>query len=65
MYDATGVIPEELMYIERRKDVRQWLISFPVPGHVKRELLLSWARTVFVKLSEREIVEVMNSGTQP
>lgn len=58
----TGIIPEELMYKERRKEVRAWLIAQPLPGYTKRNLLFAWARTVYVKLGHKEIAEVEASG---
>lgn len=58
----TGIIPEDLMYREKRKDVRAWLISQPFPAHMKRDLLFAWARTVVVRLSQSEIAEVEKSG---
>jgi hypothetical protein len=58
----TGIIPEELMYKEKRKEVRAWLIRQPLPGHMKRDLLFAWARTVYVKLGHREVSEVEASG---
>jgi hypothetical protein len=60
----TGIIPEELMYKEKRKQVRAWLIQQPLPGHIKRDLLFAWARTVYVRLGAREIAEVEASGLQ-
>lgn len=61
----TGIIPENLMYPEMRKQVRAWLIQQPLPGHIKRDLLFAWARTVYVRLSAREVAEVEASGHQP
>jgi len=60
----TGIIPEELMYKEKRKQVRAWLIAQPLPGHIKRDLLFGWARTVYVRLSANEVTEVESSGLQ-
>lgn len=61
----TGIIPEDLMYPAKRKDVRLWLIQQPWPANVKRDLLFAWARTVFVRLSAREVNEVEASGVEP
>lgn len=58
----TGIIPEELMYKEKRKEVRAWLIQQPLPGHMKRDLLFAWARTVYVRLGHNEVAEVEASG---
>jgi hypothetical protein len=58
----TGIIPEYLMFREKRKDVRAWLISQPFPAHMKRDLLFAWARTVVIRLSASEVSEVENSG---
>ncbi len=52
------------MYPEMRKQVRAWLIAQPLPGNMKRDLLFAWARTVYVRLSAKEVTEVENSGHQ-
>ena len=58
----TGIIPEDLMFKEMRKEVRAWLIAQPLPSHMKRDLLFAWARTVYVRLGAREVAEVEASG---
>jgi len=60
----TGIIPEDLMYPEKRKAVRAWLIAQPLPGYMKRDLFFAWARTVYVRLSSKEIALVEASGHQ-
>lgn len=61
----TGIIPETLMYRERRKQAIAYIVSLPLPGFLKRDLLFAWARTVRVKVLEREVIEVINSGIEP
>lgn len=62
MEPPTGIIPEELILPYRRREVVAWLITQPFPGHYKRDLLLGWGRTVNVKLTEREVQQVIDSG---
>ena len=65
MDSPTGIIPEDLMYPAMRKQAVEFIKSTAYPGHMKRELLFAWARTVVVRLSEKEVIEVMSSGPQP
>lgn len=60
----TGIIPEEYMYRNQRKNVIAWLITQPWPGHIKRDLLFGWARTVFVRMTEKEVQMVVDSGVK-
>lgn len=62
MDSPTGIIPEEYMFREMRRAVRAWLIAQPYPAEVKRDLLFAWARTVGVKISEKEVIAVQQSG---
>ena len=65
MDSPTGIIPEDLMFRERRREVRAFIIGLALPGHIKREILFAWSRTVAVRLTAREVQEVTDSGIQP
>lgn len=60
----TGIIPEVYMTRRSRKVVVAWLIAQPWPGHIKREVLFGWARTVGIRLLEREVDQVVKSGRE-
>lgn len=60
----TGIIPEEYMYRNQRKNVIAWLITQPFPGHIKRDLIFAWARTVFVRMTANEVQRVVDSGVE-
>lgn len=64
MDTVNGIIPEEMMYHNQRKNVRTWLITQPWPAHIKREALFAWARTVGLKLQEWEVQQVVDSGIE-
>lgn len=63
MESPTGIIPESLMYPQKKAEVIAWLISQPAPSWTKRNLLAGWSITVGCrcKSSEYHLVEV--SGT--
>lgn len=58
----TGIIPEFYMWRHRRKEVIAWLITQPLLGYMKRDLLVAWARTVAVRMTAKELQEVYDSG---
>lgn len=60
----TGIIPETMMNPKSRKQVVAWLITQPWPGHIKRDVLFGWARTVGIRLLEREVQQVVSSGLE-
>jgi hypothetical protein len=60
----TGIIPEAMMNPYSRKQVVAWLITQPWPGHIKREVIFGWARTVGIRLLEREVDQVVASGIE-
>ena len=63
MASPTGIIPEDEMYPKAVGQVMQRLKNLPIPGIVKREILLGWARTVGVKLSPSQYAAVERTGT--
>jgi hypothetical protein len=60
---TTGIIPESLMYPEKKAEVISFLISQPLPSWTKRKLLVGWAVTVGVFLGAIDYHQVVASGT--
>ncbi len=59
----TGIIPEELMFPAKRIAVMQFLITLPVPGDDKVDLLVGWARMVGVTVNSSQRRRVRESGS--
>ena len=62
MESPTGIIPENLMYPEKKQLVVQFLIAQPLPGDLKRRLLEGWAVTVGIRVQSRDYNAVEKSG---
>lgn len=62
MESPTGIIPEHLMYPERKAEVIAFLIAQPYPSDFKRRLLEGWALTVGVRARSRDFRLVEASG---
>lgn len=62
MESTTGIIPEYLMYPQRKMDVINFLIAQPLPSWVKMRLLEGWAMTVGVRCSNKQYHMVEISG---
>lgn len=62
MESPTGIIPESLMYPEKKAEVVQFLQAQPLPGDFKRRLLEGWAITVGIRVRSREYNLVAASG---
>lgn len=62
MLSPTGIIPEALMFREKKGDVIRFLQSAPFPGDMKGELLKGWALTVGSFVSGREMRAVERTG---
>jgi hypothetical protein len=62
MESPTGIIPEELMYREKKKDVILFLQAQAFPGDFKRRLLEGWAITVGLRLRGIDFQMVEKSG---
>ena len=62
MESPTGLIPEDLMYPQKRMDVVRFLMSQPWPGDYKRRVLEGWAITVGIKCPSRDYQAVERSG---
>lgn len=62
MESPTGLIPEELMFREKRMDVVRFLQAQPWPGDFKRRVLEGWCLTVGVRAPSRDYLAVERSG---
>ena len=63
MESTTGIIPEDLMFPQRKKQVIGFLIAQPLPSWTKRRLLEGWCITVGVRCRSREYHLVEISGS--
>ena len=54
MESTTGIIPEELMYPQLKKEVIAFLIALPLPSWTKRRLMEGWAMTVGIRVRSQE-----------
>jgi hypothetical protein len=64
MISPTGIIPEDLMYPQRKAEVVNFLIAQPLPGNLKRRLLEGWCVTVGVRARPREYYLLDISGVE-
>lgn len=62
MESPTGIIPEHLMYPEKKQEVLRFLIAQPYPADFKRRLLEGWCLTVGVRCRSRDFRVVESSG---
>ncbi len=62
MASPTGIIAEALMFPEKKAEVIAFLLNSPLPGNLKRELLLGWAQTVGVRVTRADLSKVELSG---
>lgn len=62
MESPTGIIPEELMFPQKKKEVISFLLSQPYTGDFKRRLLEGWAVTVGLRLRGNDYARVEASG---
>lgn len=63
MESPTGIMPENLMFPNQKAAAIKWLQQAPLPADVKRNLLLGWAITVGMRVSQRDRRAVENTGT--
>jgi hypothetical protein len=59
----TGIIPEELMYPQRKAEVIAFLMAQPLPSWTKRRLAEGWCITVGCRMRSREYHLIEVSGT--
>ena len=62
MESPTGIIPEELMFPEKKKEVIAFLLAQPYVGDFKRRLLEGWAVTVGLRIRSYDYGRVYRSG---
>lgn len=62
MESPTGIIPEALMYPEKKPQVVAFLQAQPLPGDLKRRLLEGWAITVGVRCQLKDYRVLEQSG---
>jgi len=62
MESTTGIIPEELMYPELKREVIAFLIAQPYTSNYKRRLLEGWCMTVGVRCTSHQYHLVEVSG---
>ena len=62
MLSPTGVIPEELMYPQKVREVMAFLEQAVGTGSWKRQILQGWARTVGVKITGHQLDVVYQTG---
>lgn len=62
MESPTGIIPEDLMFPEKKKQVIAFLQAQALPGDFKRRLLEGWCLTVGVRCRSKDFSDVANSG---
>lgn len=68
MESTTGIIPEALMYPQKKREVISFLIAQPLPSWTKRTLLNGWCVTVGLRCTSADyhVVEVSGvDGTIP
>lgn len=58
----TGIIPEDLMFPQKRGAVIAFLINLPVEGDDKVDLLVGWAKAVGVTVNASQRDTVRQSG---
>ncbi len=52
MASPTGVIPELLMFPNKKREVVEFLKRQPLEKKLKRSLLLGWAQTVGMRIEQ-------------
>lgn len=62
MESPTCLIPEELMYRSKKKQVLDFLRAQPWPGDFKRRVLEGWQITVGTRLHGRDFQAVEATG---
>jgi hypothetical protein len=62
MISPTGIIPEELMYPQKKQDVIRFLLAQALPGNIKRRILEGWCVTIGVRCRPRDYYLLESSG---
>jgi len=56
-----GLIPEELLSPEKKRDFLLWLLALPLDIMTKKYILIDWCRYVGIALTE-EMVDIVTGG---
>ena len=56
-----GLIPEELLSPEKKRDFLLWLLALPLDVMTKKYILIDWCRYVGIALTE-EMVDIVTGG---
>jgi len=56
-----GLIPEELLSPEKKRDFLLWLLALPLDVMTKKYVLIDWCRYVGIALTE-EMVDIVTGG---
>jgi hypothetical protein len=59
--EFVGLIPEELIDPEKKREFLLWLLSLPVDTQTKKYILIDWTRLVGVALTE-DMVDFITGG---
>jgi hypothetical protein len=57
-----GIIPDELMEFDRRRDAFQYVLALPISGQEKVNLWVFWGHWCACKISRREREKLEASG---
>ena len=56
-----GLIPEELLSPEKKREFLLWLLALPLDVMTKKYILIDWCRYVGIDLTE-EMVDIVTGG---
>jgi len=56
-----GLIPEELLSPEKKREFLLWLLALPLDVMTKKYILIDWCRYVGIALTE-EMVDIVTGG---
>ena len=56
-----GLIPEELLSPEKKREFLLWLLALPLDVMTKKYILIDWCRYVGIALTE-EMVNIVTGG---
>ena len=56
-----GLIPEELLSPEKKREFLLWLLALPLDIMTKKYILIDWCRYVGIALTE-EMVDIVTGG---
>jgi len=56
-----GLIPEELLSPEKKREFLLWLLALPLDAMTKKYILIDWCRYVGIALTE-EMVDIVTGG---